>query len=210
MDKLKFNFKYLAALISASLANNSSADSAIETSVDVQFKQDQGVQAVVLNQAIPLQLASHRSHSSHRSHRSHSSHRSSSGGGYRSPEPVYTAPQPAYTTPSTRQATPSATPKQESKDTSTNQEPKTQPGSLAVKEISKINSSTQQQKYDLETVIARIQLALTFEGYYKGNVDGIMGPETRKAIVSYRKAKGLSENSLIDADLLNSLSILAQ
>lgn len=209
MDKLKFNFKYLAALISVSLANNSSADSAIETSTDVQFKQDQGVHAVVLNQAIPLQLASHRSHSSHRSHRSHSSHRSSSGGGYRSPEPVYTAPQPVYTPPA-RQASPSSTPKTEPKNTSTIQEPKAKLNNLTVKENSKSNSSVKHQQYDLQTVITRIQLALTFEGYYKGNVDGIMGPETRKAIVAYRKAKGLSPNSLIDAALLNSLNILAQ
>ena len=61
----------------------------------------------------------------------------------------------------------------------------------------------------LKEVIQRVQLALTFSGHYKGAVDGIMGPETRKAIKAYRTDKGIKGGDQIDAALLNSLGIKA-
>lgn len=190
MEKLKTHAKYLAALISASLTNSAIGDNLEARQEQMNLDAEKGFQANVLNSAIPLQLAAHRSHSSHRSHRSHSSHRSSSGGGYRAPAPyVPPSPPPAPAT-----------------------TPKPQQSVQSHKEASANDNSTKKStdtvgKDELATVIQRIQLALTFEGFYEGDVDGIMGPKTREAITNYRAAKGLSKNAYIDAALLNSLGI---
>jgi His-Xaa-Ser repeat protein HxsA len=68
-------------------------------------------------------------------------------------------------------------------------------------------SASTVSKNELQNTIQRVQLALTYAGYYQGSVDGLMGPATRAAISAYKKTKGLSVNEYIDASLLNSLGI---
>ena len=41
------------------------------------------------------------------------------------------------------------------------------------------------------TTIRKVQQALKSQGYYNGPIDGIWGSESRSAIRSYQKAKGL-------------------
>lgn len=203
MDRIKFGVKYLAALISATLAANSSSNEYKENFGDIDIDSESPIQATVLNQFTPLELAAHRSHSSHRSHRSHSSHRSSSGGGYRAPAPAYTPPAPARQTSPARQ--------ESERQSGSNNSKESQQTTNATRALDSNNHSmAKSDKYDLAAVIKRIQLALTFEGYYNGSIDGIMGPATRKSITSYRKDKGLGEQGYIDAALLNSLGILVQ
>lgn len=198
MDKLKTNFKYLAALISVSLADSTSAQPSVDSIEKLGTGISKAIFANIIQKAIPLEFLAHRSHSSHRSHRSHSSHRSSSGGGYRTP--IYSPPAPAPAPKQTPSTSPVENPKKE--------ETRKNIQSLASSSSSQTKPNVQKQKDDLETVIKRVQLALTFEKYYKGNIDGIMGPDTRKAITEYRKAKKLSENAYLDAELLSSLGIL--
>ncbi len=42
-----------------------------------------------------------------------------------------------------------------------------------------------------------IQTALEAAGFYAGNIDGKMGPKTRKAIIEFQKAKGLKPDGKV-------------
>jgi Putative peptidoglycan binding domain len=42
-------------------------------------------------------------------------------------------------------------------------------------------------QYDADSNVAAMQERLAREGYYHGQIDGIMGPETRKALADYRR-----------------------
>ncbi|BFM22475.1 hypothetical protein R50076_35240 [Gilvimarinus japonicus] len=64
--------------------------------------------------------------------------------------------------------------------------------------------------YDRAAIIRRVQLALDILGHYNGDIDGVMGPQTRAAIQKYRTEKNMSKIGLIDKNLLNSLGILVQ
>jgi len=59
------------------------------------------------------------------------------------------------------------------------------------------------------TLVRRVQMSLRILGYYTGQIDGIIGPGTRRAIEKYRWDKGLNAANVIDAELLNSLGIAA-
>lgn len=50
--------------------------------------------------------------------------------------------------------------------------------------------------------VARAQKILTLLNLYQGRVDGISGPNTRKAIADYQKLMGIEVNGEIDNDLL--------
>ncbi|EBU0326327.1 His-Xaa-Ser repeat protein HxsA, partial [Salmonella enterica] len=71
-----------------------------------------------------------------------------------------------------------------------------------------LTSGTEKRK----RLIMRVQFALLDNGYYNGNIDGIMGPSTRQSIKNYRIAKGLPTpaTETLDPQLLNSLNILAR
>lgn len=190
MGKLKANLKRLSALISASLATNFvHADAADQPSFDNSSKNN-SLKADVLNTVVPLQLASHRSHSSHASH---SSHRSSSGGGYGGYGGTTTFTPPTTSTTSSSKANTVSNPYATSSSSSSS--------------VSSENSKSSISKDALKTTIQRVQLDLTYKGYYKGDIDGIMGKETRAAIKIYRTANNLGESSYLDAALLNSLGI---
>jgi Putative peptidoglycan binding domain len=58
-----------------------------------------------------------------------------------------------------------------------------------------------------DQVIANVQAALQQQGYYHGDVDGLIGPLTRGAIADYQRDHGLYTTSTIDQPTLQSLGM---
>jgi hypothetical protein len=58
-----------------------------------------------------------------------------------------------------------------------------------------------------DQVIANVQAALQQQGYYHGEVDGLIGPLTRGAIADYQRDHGLYVTSSIDQPTLQSLGM---
>ena len=58
-----------------------------------------------------------------------------------------------------------------------------------------------------DQIIANVQTALQQQGYYQGEVDGVIGPLTREAIAGYQRDHGLYETSSIDQPTLESLGM---
>src|SRR6266487_3513941 len=58
-----------------------------------------------------------------------------------------------------------------------------------------------------DQVIANVQASLQQQGYYQGEVDGLLGPQTRSAIADYQRANGLAETAAIDQPTLESLGM---
>jgi hypothetical protein len=58
-----------------------------------------------------------------------------------------------------------------------------------------------------DQVTANVQSALQQQGYYHGEVDGLLGPLTRAAIADYQRDHGLYTTSTIDQPTLQSLGI---
>jgi Putative peptidoglycan binding domain len=58
-----------------------------------------------------------------------------------------------------------------------------------------------------DQVIANVQSALQQQGYYQGEVDGLIGPLTRDAIANYQRDHGLYTTSTIDQPTLQSLGM---
>lgn len=58
-----------------------------------------------------------------------------------------------------------------------------------------------------DQVIANVQAALQRQGYYQGEVDGLLGRQTRSAIADYQRANGLVETAAIDQPTLQSLGM---
>src|SRR6266700_2511547 len=58
-----------------------------------------------------------------------------------------------------------------------------------------------------DQVIANVQAALQSQGYYDGEVDGVLGPLTRAAIANYQRDQGLYITSAIDEPTLASLGM---
>ena len=58
-----------------------------------------------------------------------------------------------------------------------------------------------------DQVIANVQSALQQQGYYQGEVDGLLGPQTRAAVADYQRATGLAETAAIDQPTLESLGM---
>ena len=58
-----------------------------------------------------------------------------------------------------------------------------------------------------DQVIGNVQTALQQQGYYHGEVDGLLGPQTRAAIADYQRANGLAETSTADQPTLQSLGM---
>ena len=58
-----------------------------------------------------------------------------------------------------------------------------------------------------DQVIANVQAALQQQGYYRGEVDGLIGPLTRGAIADYQRDHGLYTTSTIDQPTLRSLGM---
>jgi hypothetical protein len=58
-----------------------------------------------------------------------------------------------------------------------------------------------------DQVIANVQAALQQQGYYHGDVDGLLGPLTRAAVADYQRDHGLYITSAIDQPTLESLGM---
>jgi hypothetical protein len=58
-----------------------------------------------------------------------------------------------------------------------------------------------------DQVIANVQSTLQQQGYYRGDVDGLIGPLTRGAIADYQRDHGLYTTSTIDQPTLRSLGM---
>jgi len=58
-----------------------------------------------------------------------------------------------------------------------------------------------------DQVIANVQAALQEQGYYQGDVDGLLGPLTRDALADYQGDHGLYETAAIDQPTLESLGM---
>jgi Putative peptidoglycan binding domain len=58
-----------------------------------------------------------------------------------------------------------------------------------------------------DQVIANVQAVLQQQGYYHGEVDGLLGPLTRAALADYQRDHGLYTTSTIDQPTLQSLGM---
>jgi peptidoglycan hydrolase-like protein with peptidoglycan-binding domain len=58
-------------------------------------------------------------------------------------------------------------------------------------------------------MVRQVQTALQQQGLYKGNVDGIWGPETQSAVMGYQQAHGLPPNGELTSPTLASLNLPA-
>src|SRR5437899_4217919 len=58
-----------------------------------------------------------------------------------------------------------------------------------------------------DQVVANVQAALQGQGYYQGEVDGLLGPLTREAIAGYQRDHGLYTTAAIDQPTLESLGM---
>ncbi|PYL06420.1 MAG: hypothetical protein DME33_13730 [Verrucomicrobia bacterium] len=58
-----------------------------------------------------------------------------------------------------------------------------------------------------DKVIADVQAVLQQMGYYKGEVDGLLGPLTREALAAYQADQGLTTTAAIDEPTLDSLGM---
>ncbi len=58
-----------------------------------------------------------------------------------------------------------------------------------------------------DRVIADVQAELQQMGYYRGEVDGLLGPLTRQALTAYQADNGLQITAVIDEPTLNSLDM---
>jgi peptidoglycan hydrolase-like protein with peptidoglycan-binding domain len=54
-------------------------------------------------------------------------------------------------------------------------------------------------------MVRHVQTALQEQGMYKGNIDGMWGPETRGALRSYQQAHGLTANGELTSPTLAAL-----
>ena len=64
-----------------------------------------------------------------------------------------------------------------------------------------------QRAEPLDRVIADVQGVLQEMGYYKGEVDGLLGPLTREALTSYQEQNGLAPTAAIDEPTLDALGM---
>ena len=58
-----------------------------------------------------------------------------------------------------------------------------------------------------DQVIANVQAELQEMGYYRGDVDGLLGPLTREALTAYQADYGLATTAAIDQPTLDSLEL---
>jgi len=58
-----------------------------------------------------------------------------------------------------------------------------------------------------DKVIADVQAVLQQMGYYKGEVDGLLGPMTREALAAYQADQGLTTTAAIDEPTLDALGM---
>jgi Putative peptidoglycan binding domain len=57
------------------------------------------------------------------------------------------------------------------------------------------------------SIVAAVQERLAQQGYYHGEIDGVFGPEMRRAIVRYQRQRGLRVTGRLTADVLQDLGL---
>ena len=60
---------------------------------------------------------------------------------------------------------------------------------------------------DPAQVVANVQSALQQQGYYQGDIDGVLGPQTRAALADYQSAQGLEATGAVDEPTLETLGM---
>jgi len=58
-----------------------------------------------------------------------------------------------------------------------------------------------------DQVVADVQASLQEQGYYQGDVDGLMGPQTRQALADFQRDHGLITTAALDQPTLASLGL---
>jgi hypothetical protein len=58
-----------------------------------------------------------------------------------------------------------------------------------------------------DQIVADVQSVLQEQGYYRGEVDGLVGPLTQEALAAYQSAQNLEQTAAIDQPTLESLGI---
>ncbi len=58
-------------------------------------------------------------------------------------------------------------------------------------------------------MVKQVQSALQQQGMYRGNVDGVWGPETQNAVANYQQAHGLPSTGELNSPTLASLNLAA-
>jgi hypothetical protein len=58
-----------------------------------------------------------------------------------------------------------------------------------------------------DSTVATAQQRLAQQGYYRGEIDGIFGAETRRAIMRYQSARGLRVTGSLNTDTLHALGL---
>jgi putative peptidoglycan binding protein len=56
--------------------------------------------------------------------------------------------------------------------------------------------------------VANVQSALQQQGYYQGDIDGVLGPQTRAALAEYQSAQGIEPTGAIDEPTLETLGMV--
>ena len=57
------------------------------------------------------------------------------------------------------------------------------------------------------SIVSQVQRSLAREGYYKGAIDGVIGPRTHYAIRAYQRAHNLRVDGTVNDQLLNNLGL---
>jgi len=60
---------------------------------------------------------------------------------------------------------------------------------------------------DPAQTVANVQSALQQQGYYQGDIDGVLGPQTRAALAEYQSAQGLEPTGAVDEPTLETLGM---
>jgi len=68
-----------------------------------------------------------------------------------------------------------------------------------------IYSSSPQE--DPAQTVANVQSALQEQGYYQGDIDGVLGPQTRAALAEFQSAQGLEPTGAVDEPTLETLGM---
>ena len=177
-------------------------------SPDLNTKTDPSSLFDVFKRSQHMIISGHRSHSSHASHRSH---RSSSGGGYTVPR-VYSPPSvnrrlpPVNANPAP--AAPQPPPAALKSDSTAPSSVLPTPQRAAPQNSRDVLPEEVTEKFKQRVRV--VQLALFSYGYYMGEVDGIMGPQTSVAISKLQTDYGLNVTGTITPELLKALGIHGQ
>ena len=71
--------------------------------------------------------------------------------------------------------------------------------------FAELNSASSQEVSQADPT--EIQKALTEAGFYKGKIDGKIGPQTKKAIKAFQREKGLKPDGVVDSRTWAELNI---